>query len=142
VGAGPAGLMLAHLLQQQGIDSVVLETRSRQEIEETIRAGVLEQGTVDLMVSSGVGERLKREGFFHDGISLRFNGVDHRIDFPALTGGKRVTVYAQHEVIRDLVKARLDAGAPLLFDVKDVSVFDLASGSPKARFRRDGKVTE
>ena len=142
VGAGPAGLMLAHLLHRQGIESVVLETRSRREIEETIRAGVLEQGTVDLMVASGVGERLKREGFFHEGISLRFDGVDHRIDFPALTGGKRVTVYAQHEVIRDLVKARLDAGAPLLFEVKDVSVFDLASSSPKVRFRQDGKVTE
>jgi len=142
VGAGPAGLMLAHLLRLEGIDSVVLENRSRKEIEETIRAGVLEQGTVDLMVQSGVGERLQREGFAHEGISLRFEGCDHRIDFPALTGGKRVTVYAQHEVIKDLVKARLDCGAELLFEASDASVYDLASPAPKIRFRRDGGVTE
>jgi len=142
VGAGPAGLMLAHLLARQDIDSVLLETRSRKEIEETIRAGVLEQGTVDVMVESGVGARLQRDGFLHGGISLRFDGLDHRIDFPGLTGGKRVTVYAQHEVIKDLAKARLDAGRPLLFEVKDVSVYDLASDSPRIRFRQGGKVTE
>ncbi len=142
VGAGPAGLMLAHLLRRQGIDSVVLENRSRKDIEETIRAGVLEQGTVDLMAETGVGERLAREGFFHEGIVLRFDGRDQRIDFPALTGGKKVTVYAQHEVIKDLVQARVQAGAPLLFEVKDVSVYDLATKKPRIRFRQGEEVTE
>ena len=118
IGAGPAGLMLAHLLRLAGIESVVLESRSRKDIEETIRAGVLEQGTVDLMTQTGVGARLQREGFFHEGIVLRFDGRDERIDFPALTGGKKVTVYAQHEVIKDLVKARLDSAGSLLFEVK------------------------
>lgn len=142
IGAGPAGLMLAHLLRLAGIESVVLESRSRKDIEETIRAGVLEQGTVDLMVQTGVGERLKREGFFHEGIILRFDGRDERIDFPALTGGKKVTVYAQHEVIKDLVKARLDSAGALLFEVKDVSVYDLATTQPKIRFRHNDQVTE
>jgi p-hydroxybenzoate 3-monooxygenase len=142
VGAGPAGLMLAHLLGREGIESVVLESRSRAEIEGTIRAGVLEQGTVDLMLATGVGERLRREGFFHSGIILRFEGRDHRIDFPALTGGRKVTVYAQHEVIRDLVRARFDAGVPPLFEVRDVSVYDLASRTPRIRFRQGGEATE
>lgn len=142
IGTGPAGLMLAHLLRLAGIESVVLESRSRKDIEETIRAGVLEQGTVDLMVEAGVGERLKREGFCHEGIILRFDGRDERIDFPALTGGKKVTVYAQHEVIKDLVEARLDGAGPLLFEVKDVSVYDLATDQPKIRFRHGDEVTE
>src|SRR5688572_13374468 len=142
VGAGPAGLMLAHLLGRQGIESVVLENRSRTDIEQTIRAGVLEQGTVDLMVQTGVGERLQREGFFHEGIYLRFDGRDHRIDFPALTGGKKVTVYAQHEVIKDLVQARVEAGAPLHFEVKDVSVYDLATKKPRIRFRQAEEAVE
>lgn len=142
IGAGPAGLMLAHLLRLAGIESVVLESRSRKDIEETIRAGVLEQGTVDLMAQTGVGERLRREGFFHEGIILRFDGRDERIDFPALTGGKKVTVYAQHEVIKDLVKARLDSAGALLFEVKDVSVYDLATDQPKIRYRHGDQVTE
>ncbi len=143
VGAGPAGLMLALLLRELGIDSVVLEARSRQDIEETIRAGVLEQGTVDLMHRLGVGERLRKEGFAHEGIVLRFDGRDHRIDFPELTGGKKVTVYAQHEVIKDLVKARLDSGGDVRFEVRDVSVYDLATETPRIRFRdRSGNVHE
>lgn len=142
IGAGPAGLMLAHLLAREGIASVVLERRSREAIEQTIRAGVLEQGTVDLMRQAGVGARLEREAFFHDGIILRFDGRDHRIDFPSLTGGKRITVYAQHEVIRDLVAARLALGAPLLFEVEDVSVYDLTTESPKIRFRHGGQLAE
>jgi p-hydroxybenzoate 3-monooxygenase len=136
LGAGPAGLMLSHLLGREGIESVVLENRSRKDIEETIRAGVLEQGTVDLMRETGLGARLAKEGYAHEGIALRFDGRDHRIDFPALTGGKRVTVYAQHEVIRDLVQARLDAGGTLLFEVRDVSVYDLESDAPGIRFRQ------
>ena len=142
VGAGPAGLMLAHLLRLRGIESVVLENRGRKDIEETIRAGVLEQGTVDLMIEAGVGERLQKEGFLHEGIHLRFDGRDRRIDFPQLTGGRKVTVYAQHEVIKDLVKARLDAGGDIRFEVGDVSVYDLAAGTPKIRFRQGGQVHE
>src|SRR5689334_2653125 len=107
VGAGPAGLTLSHLLHLQGIESVVLESRSRDYIESRIRAGVLEQGTVDLMIESGVGARLQREGLTHYGIELRFNAAGHRIDFADLTGGKGITIYAQHEVIKDLVAARL-----------------------------------
>ena len=134
IGAGPAGLLLAHLLQLRGIESVVLETRSRQEIEATIRAGVLEQGTVDLLNESGLGERLRREGLTHEGVILRFGGQSHRIPLAELTGGRSITVYAQHEVIRDLVKARLDSGEALLFGVKDVSLLDLETQLPKLRF--------
>ncbi|HEX6529964.1 MAG TPA: 4-hydroxybenzoate 3-monooxygenase [Burkholderiales bacterium] len=142
VGAGPAGLLLSHLLHLEGIDSVVIESRSRQEIEATIRAGVLEQGTVDLLESSGVGERMKREGFVHGGINLRFAGRSHRIDFRELTGGRAIMVYAQHEVIKDLVKARLDAGGRILFEVKDAALYDLDSASPRTRFRVGGRVEE
>jgi p-hydroxybenzoate 3-monooxygenase len=138
VGAGPAGLLLSHLLHLQGIASVVLENRSRKDIEETIRAGVLEQGTVDLLVGSGVGERMRREGFVHHGIELRFGGRGHRIDMHALTGGRAITVYAQHEVIRDLVKARLDAGAQILFEVEGVSVRDFDTDKPSIHFRKNG----
>ena len=113
VGAGPAGLLLSHLLHLEGIESVVIESRSRKEIEATIRAGVLEQGTVDLLKSTGVGERMQREGFVHEGIYLRFAGRSHRIDFPSLTGGRSIMVYAQHEVIKDLVAARLAAGGTM-----------------------------
>ncbi|HEY0524363.1 MAG TPA: 4-hydroxybenzoate 3-monooxygenase [Stellaceae bacterium] len=142
VGAGPAGLLLSHLLHLQGIDSIVLESRSREAIEATIRAGVLEQGTVDLLTEVGVGDRMKREGFLHHGIELRFDGRRRRIDLTDLTGGKAITVYAQHEVIKDLVKARLDAGGKILFEASDVSVYDLKSDAPKIRFRHDGALTE
>jgi len=135
VGAGPAGLLLAHLLRLQGIASVVLETRSREEIEATLRAGVLEQGTVDVLNESGVGERMMREGFVHHGIILRFAGESHRIDLTGLSGGRSIMVYAQHEVIKDLVKARLDAGAQIEFGVKDVSLQDLETTAPKVRYR-------
>lgn len=134
IGAGPAGLLLAHLLRLRGIESVVLETRSREEIEATIRAGVLEQGTVDLLNESGVGERMRREGAQHEGVILRFGGQSHRIHLSELTGGRAITVYAQHEVIRDLVKARVDAGGELLFGVRDVSLLDLDTKLPKLRF--------
>jgi len=117
VGAGPAGLLLSHLLHLEGIASVVIESRTREEIEATIRAGVLEQGTVDLLAQSGVGERMQREGFRHEGIYLRFRGASHRIALTELTG-RAITVYAQHEVIKDLVAARLAAGGQILFGVK------------------------
>src|SRR5580658_3514201 len=114
VGAGPAGLMLSHLLHLAGIESVVLECRSRQYIEDRVRAGVLEQGTVDLMIQTGVGERLRREGLRHDGVWFSFGGRRHRINLSELTGGRAITVYAQ-EVVRDLVQARVSAGGPIVF---------------------------
>jgi p-hydroxybenzoate 3-monooxygenase len=140
IGAGPAGLLLSHLLHLRGIESVVLEDRSRHEIEATVRAGVLEQGTVDLLVAAGVGERATREGAVHRGIELRFAGQGHRIDLYGLTGGRTITVYAQHEVIKDLVKVRLDADAGLFFEVKDASVYDVDTDRPKIRFHSDGRT--
>jgi p-hydroxybenzoate 3-monooxygenase len=142
VGAGPAGLLLSHLLHLEGIDSVVIESRSRQEIEATIRAGVLEQATVDLLAASGVGSRMRREGFVHKGIYLRFAGRSHRIDFAELTGGRTIMVYAQHEVIKDLVAARLAAGGKVLFEVKDAAVYDLDTAQPKIRFHHEGCLEE
>ncbi len=142
VGAGPAGLMLGHLLHLQGIDSVILENRSRQYVVERVRAGVLEQGTVDLMREAGVGGRLAREGMRHDGIYLAFNGTRHRIDMAALTGGRAITIYGQNEVVHDLVEARLETGRPLHFEVEDVSVHDLESASPRIRYRHDGAAHE
>jgi p-hydroxybenzoate 3-monooxygenase len=142
IGAGPAGLFLSHLLDRAGIASVVLETRSRAEIESTIRAGVLEQGTVDLMIATGVGERLQREGFVHHGINLRFARRTHRLDLTQLSGGKAITVYAQHEVIRDLVKARLAAGGQILFEVKEVSLHDIDGDRPRIRFQSNGEEQE
>jgi p-hydroxybenzoate 3-monooxygenase len=135
VGAGPAGLLLAHLLRLEGIESIVLESRTREEIEATLRAGVLEQGTVNILNETGVGARMMREGFVHEGVYLRFGGATHRIDFKELTGGRTIMVYAQHEVIKDLVKARLDAGAPIEFGVKEVSLQDLETEAPKIRYR-------
>jgi len=143
VGAGPAGLVLAHLLHLQGIESVVIESRSRKYIEERVRAGLLEQGTVDLLIETGVGERLQRECLTHHGIALRFNRQSHRIDFHDLTGGKTVTIYAQQEVIKDLVAARLKSGLPIIFEAENVSVhgFDSAE-KPSIRFRADGQEQE
>ena len=142
LGAGPAGLLLSHLLHLDGIDSVVIESRSRAEIEATIRAGVLEQGTVDLLKATGVGERMQREGFVHEGIHLRFGARSHRLDFPSLTGGRAIMVYAQHEVIKDLVAARLAAGGKILFEVKDAAVYDLDTSEPKVRFHHGGRLEE
>jgi len=146
VGAGPAGLVLSHLLHLEGIESVVIENRSRQYVEERVRAGVLEQGTVDLMIETGVGDRLKREGLVHYGVNLRFGGRTHRIDFDDLTGGRAITIYAQHEVIKDLSNARIAAGGQIFYEVEDVSVQDFESSQsasmPLIRFRKDGKPYE
>jgi len=142
VGAGPAGLMLSHLLHLHGIESVVLEARGRQYVEERVRAGVLEQGTVDLLIETGVGERMKREGLVHHGIELRFGGRGHRIDLSELTGGKAVTIYAQHEVIKDLIAARLAAGGQIVFEAEDVSGDNFDSSAPTIQFRKDGTVNE
>jgi p-hydroxybenzoate 3-monooxygenase len=140
IGAGPAGLMLAHLLHLQGIESVVLESKSREYCESRIRAGVLEHGTVELMVQSGIGARLQREGLIHNGVELRFAGAGHRIDFAELTG-KSITIYAQHEVIKDLIAARIAAGGQIIFGAEAISVHELdadsqAATKSKIRFRR------
>ena len=142
VGAGPAGLMLSHLLHLAGIESVILESRSRKYIEERVRAGVLEQGTVDLMIAAGVGERLRREGLRHDGVWFSFGGHRHRINLSELTGGSAITVYAQQEVVKDLVEARVAAGGQILFGVDDLSVHDLDSPLPKIRYQKDGAAHE
>jgi p-hydroxybenzoate 3-monooxygenase len=142
VGAGPAGLVLSHLLHLEGIDSVVVEDRSRKYVEERVRAGVLEQGTVDLLVETGVGERLKREGLVHHGIELRFKGRGHRIDFADLTGGKGITIYSQHEVVKDLTNARLESGGQVLFEVENVRVRDFDGNAPKIDYEKDGERFE
>ena len=137
VGAGPAGLILSHLLHLEGIESVVLEVHTRKHIEERVRAGVLEQGTVELLTEMGVGERLKREGLVHRGVEFRFSGQPHHIDFHDLVG-RSITIYAQQEVVKDLVAARLATGAQIVFEAQDVSVHDFTSKSPKIRYRKDG----
>ena len=142
VGAGPAGLMLAHLLHLEGIESVILEARTRRHVEERIRAGVIEQWARDLLIATGVGERMQREGLVHHGIELRFKGEGHRIDFADLAGGRGVTVYGQHEVVKDLVTARLAAGGEILFEAKAESVHDLDSDKPFIRYRFDGEMRE
>ena len=138
VGGGPAGLLLGHLLGGRGIATVVLEARSREYVEQRVRAGVLEQGTVDLLKGVGVGERLEREGLVHEGLELRFDGVPHRIALAELTGGRTITIYGQQKVVADLTDARLAAGHELLFEVDDVSVHGLDSDAPSIRFCHDG----
>jgi p-hydroxybenzoate 3-monooxygenase len=138
IGAGPAGLLLSHLLHLDGIESVVLEARSRAEIESTIRAGVLEQGTMDVLNNAGVGERMRREGALHHGFELAFGGRRHRIDLTELTGSA-ITVYAQHEVIKDLVAARLEAGGQILFNVSEVTPRDVDSERPSVAFSHAGE---
>jgi p-hydroxybenzoate 3-monooxygenase len=140
VGAGPAGLLLSHLLARAGIESVVLEARSRAYIEQRVRAGVLEQPTVELLRSVGLGERLDAEGMAHEGISLRFDGGDHRIDFADLTG-RGIVVYGQQEVVKDLVAARTGAGADVRFEVSGVAV-DGLDGDPVVTFVQDGRRHE
>ncbi|MEU1719327.1 4-hydroxybenzoate 3-monooxygenase [Actinomadura sp. ATCC 39365] len=122
IGAGPAGLLLSHLLHLRGISSVVLEKRSRAYVERRVRAGVLEQGTVDTLVEAGVGARMLREGLPHHGIELRYGGAGHRIAFDKLVPGRAITVYGQQEVVKDLIAARLAAGGDLRFEVEDVAV--------------------
>jgi len=141
VGAGPAGLLLGHLLHRLGVDSVILESKSRAYVEHRVRAGVLEQGSVDLLIAAGVGERLRREGLLHHGIELRFGGAGHRIDLTKLSGGRSITVYGQQEVVKDLIQARVAAAREILFEVS-VTPHDIDSSSPRLRFRRDGKEIE
>ena len=141
VGAGPAGLVLAHLLQRRGIHSVVVEARSRQHCEHRVRAGVLEQGTVDLLIEMGLGERMKREGLIHDGVDIRFREQGHRIDFKDLTG-RGITIYAQQEVVKDLIAARLGAEGEMFFEIEGVTIHDYDSTTPKIRFHYQGEPAE
>jgi p-hydroxybenzoate 3-monooxygenase len=142
VGAGPAGLLLSHLLHLEGIESIVIETHTRRHVEERIRAVVLEQGTVDLLNQTGVGSRMRREGLVHHGIELRFNRRGHRIDMYELTGGRAITVYGQHEVVKDLIEARLQAGGQILFAVDQVSVHGFDGEAPCIRFTSDNEPHE
>jgi p-hydroxybenzoate 3-monooxygenase len=142
VGAGPAGLTLGQLLQREGIESVVLENRSREYVERRIRAGVLEQAIADLLVDAGAGARLQQEGIVHHGIELQFAGERHRIPLSELTGGRTITIYGQTDVVKDLIRIRLDAGLPLLFEVSGVTVHDLDSERPRIRFRHDSAEHE
>ena len=142
VGAGAAGLMLGHLLGRAGIDSIIIENRTRERVIDRVRAGVLEQGTVDLMRESGLGERLMREGMRHDGVYIAFGGRRHRIDMAGLTNGRAITIYGQNEVVRDLVDARVATGRPLFFEVADVSVHGLETKQPAIRFTREGDAHE
>jgi p-hydroxybenzoate 3-monooxygenase len=142
VGAGPAGLTLAQLLAREGIEAVVLEDRTRDYVEHRVRAGVLEQGTVDLLDELGVGDRMRDEGLVHHGIELQFDGERHRVPLSELTGGRTIVIYGQTEVVKDLIRARLDAGLPLLFEVGDVSLHDLESELPRIRFHHDGAEHE
>jgi p-hydroxybenzoate 3-monooxygenase len=137
IGAGPAGLLLSRLLQLQGIDTVVLENRSRDYVEARIRAGILEQHTVQTLVDAGVGDRLQREGLPHEGIHLQYPGTRHHLDFPELCG-RRVWVYGQTEVVKDLITAQLDDGPPLLFEVSDVVPEDVDTDTPRIRFTDAG----
>lgn len=136
IGAGPAGLFLSHLLHRAGIESVILESRSRMDVEGTIRAGVLEHWVTDLMVELGVGERMQREAHRHDGITLQWNRQRHHVDIAGLTGGRHVTVYPQHEVLIDLIAARLGQGGEILFGVSGTAIVGVDTDSPRIDFRR------
>lgn len=142
IGAGPAGLMLSHLLQLKGIRSVVIETRSRDHVTHRVRAGVLEQGTVDLLTSTGVGDRLRREGLIHHGIEIRFDGEGHRIPLSDLTLGRAITIYGQQEVVKDLIDARLASGGTVWFNVSDVSLDRVQTSMPLVRCVANGEAQE
>ena len=137
IGAGPAGLLLGHLLNRQGVETVIVEARSRAYCEERVRAGVLEQGSRDTLVDAGVGERLEREGLIHGGIYLRFDGANHRIPMDELTG-RSVTVYGQTEVTKDLISARIKSGAPLQFECEAVAIDGLEADAPIVSYREAG----
>jgi p-hydroxybenzoate 3-monooxygenase len=145
IGAGPAGLLLGRLLSGAGIEAVILEARSREYVEARIRAGVLEQGTVDVLHEAGVADRLDREGLRHGGIYLSFDGARHHVPMDELTGGRAVTVYGQTEVVKDLIAARLADGLPLRFEAADVRIDGFQDGSlsgPTVRYRHDGAEHE
>ena len=142
IGAGPAGLTLAHVLHAHGIESVVIERRDRPYVERRLRAGVLEQGTVDLLRTLGLGARMDREGLVHHGINLQFGGERHRIALSELTSGRVITIYGQHEVVKDLIAARLAHDGQIVFSADDVSLHDITSDRPRVEFRQDGRPRE
>jgi p-hydroxybenzoate 3-monooxygenase len=141
VGAGPAGLMLSHLLHLAGIDSIVIEDRSRAYCEARVRAGLMENWVADMLVKTGVGARLKREAMVHDGIFLNFNGQAHKLDFAELIG-KHVYIYDQKEVVTDLIAYRLAQGGQIVFEVEGTTIHDFNSDKPKIRFTHDGQAQE
>ena len=141
VGAGPAGLTLARLLEQAGIESVIVENRSREYCEARIRAGVLEQGVADVLRDAGVGARMDREGIVHGGIHLQFAGERHHVPMQELTG-RSIVIYGQTEVVKDLIAARIESGLPLLFEADGVAVHDLDGARPRIRFTHDGAEQE
>jgi p-hydroxybenzoate 3-monooxygenase len=142
IGAGPAGLLLGQLLHRAGIETVIVERRSRAYCEARIRAGVLEHGTRELLIDAGVGERLRREGLVHGGIHLRFDSESHHIPMDELTGGRSVTIYGQTEVVKDLIAARLASGAPIVFDASDVRVDGISGDTPVIRYRVSESAVE
>jgi p-hydroxybenzoate 3-monooxygenase len=142
VGAGPAGLLLGQLLYKSGVDAVIVEQRSAEYVLGRIRAGVLEQVTVDLLDQAGVGARMHAQGLPHDGIELSFGGKRHRIDLHGLTGGKRVTVYGQTEVTHDLMDARKAEGLPTVYEADNVSVHGFDGTQPRVRYQKDGATHE
>ena len=142
IGAGPAGLLLSHLLHLCNIESVGLENRSQSYIQNRVRAGVLEQGSAELLNRSGLGERMRQQGLQHHGIELRFDQRCHRIDFDELTGGKGITVYGQQKLVKDLIAARFAAGGEILFEVDEVKICDIDSQRPRIEFRREGVAQE
>lgn len=142
IGAGPAGLLLGHLLHLKGIDSVILESRSREYVIDRVRAGVLEQFTADLMTEMGVGGRLRREGMRHEGVFLSFAGRRHYVPLAELTGGKAIYVYGQNEVVKDLIEARVSTGRPLHYETENVSVHRIDSTRPSIRYSSEGRQHE
>jgi p-hydroxybenzoate 3-monooxygenase len=141
VGAGPAGLTLAMLLHREGIDCVVLEARDRAYVEQRVRAGLLEQNTVDLLRELGVNERLDQEGLEHDGIYFRYGGENHYVDMTRLTG-RHITIYGQQEVVKDLTNALLEKGVPIHFEVADVALHDVESDTPRIAYQHEGEKHE
>jgi len=142
IGSGPAGLLLSHLLHVQGIDSVILERKSRDYVEGRIRAGVLEMGTVELMKRVGVDARMNKEGIIHGGIYISVNGKRTHVNMEELTGGSTVMVYGQTEVTKDLIQARLDHGGEIIFEAEDVSLHDINGDKPSVRYVKDGNALE
>ncbi|MGH3673793.1 MAG: 4-hydroxybenzoate 3-monooxygenase [Pseudonocardiaceae bacterium] len=141
IGAGPSGLLLSHLLHLHGIESIVVESRSKEYVEKRVRAGQLQQSTVDLLRGAGLGARLDREGLIHEGFELRFNDRSHRMPFTELTG-RTVRIYGQQEVVKDLIKARIAAGGQLYFAVDDVAIFDVCRDSPVMRCTLEGEAVQ
>ncbi|MCX5563565.1 4-hydroxybenzoate 3-monooxygenase [Streptomyces sp. NBC_00038] len=139
IGGGPAGLLLARLLHRAGVDCVVLESRTREYAEQRQRAGMLEQGTVDALRECDAADRLDAEGLIHHGIELRFDRERHHIDFPTLTGGRTVTIYAQTEIVKDLIASQLADGPPLLFEAEAIAIEKPDSDSPVVRFVHEGR---